>query len=288
MERFNSAEIEDKDLKEIVFRLGRGKQVEIKDKSEETLLSNAVKEGEVINGIPNSLDDLPYLVSQAYDLSVTMAADLNIPVIASVSGGHNRRVLILERSAYKPIIDKDITKNYGYAIRLVITVNKWDASSKLNLPFIAASAQLNSIEAKWMLQVIGLAGRVIAAVLVPPTDLNVETFVLAKQSLTNIIGAMNDPSTKFIPEVISIERHSNAIQLEYKKAIAKTVALSGIKDGRSLDKIIQTYSQNEQSIVDTIADVYRNFAGVVNDQDQPKDLVRKEATVLLAGLNIKF
>jgi len=257
------------------------------DKNQKMLLSVAYEE-DTDPGIPKSLDDLPISVTQAYDLSITIAGDLNIPVIGSVSGGHNRRVLVLERCAYKQIKSTNLTKNYGYAIRLVITVSKWDSNSKISLPFIAASAQLNNIEAKWMIQVIGLAGTTITAVTVPPTDLNVETFVLAKQSLTSIIEAVKDPSTKFIPQVISIERPCTEIQLDYKVAIAKGVALKGIKDGWSLDKTIEEYKNNDQSIDDTIADVYRNFAGVNTNQEVPSAQVRKNAQLMLIGIDIKI
>ncbi len=234
------------------------------------------------------MDDLPFLISNAYDLSVTKAAELSIPIVGSVSGGHNRRVLILERSAYKPIESGNITKNYGYAIRLVITVNKWNAGTKISLPFIAASAELSNVEAKWLIQVIGLAGKAIDDVTVPPTDLNVETFVLAKQSLVKLIKAVRGSDTKFIPQVISTKRPKKAIQLDYKIAIAKTVALNGIKSGWSLEKTIKEYDQDQQEINDTISDIYRNFAMLEGDQEKPNKQIKRKATLLLEGLDIKI
>src|SRR5690606_32447370 len=130
---------------------------------------------------PTSLDQLPQSYNRVYDLSVASANELSIPVVGSVSGGINRRVVVLERVAFKEIARPSAVHHWGYAIRLAVTVSKIDARLKLALPVLAASAQLGQIEASWILQVRGLSGPQIDKVDIPMSELNVETFVLAKQ-----------------------------------------------------------------------------------------------------------
>ena len=50
--------------------------------------------------IPQTPDELAELVSYTYDLTVRRAAELNIPVIGSVSGGFERRVVVYEWTRY--------------------------------------------------------------------------------------------------------------------------------------------------------------------------------------------
>jgi hypothetical protein len=44
--------------------------------------------------IPQTLNDLDVLISFTYDLTVSKAMELNIPVVGSGSGGFERRVLL--------------------------------------------------------------------------------------------------------------------------------------------------------------------------------------------------
>ena len=91
--------------------------------------------------IPQTIDELPIQISRVYDLSVTAAGQLNIPVVGSVTGGASRRVIVLERAAYKEIVKDNITYQYGYAIRLAITVNKLTADVKMTLSMAIPSAR---------------------------------------------------------------------------------------------------------------------------------------------------
>lgn len=156
-------------------------RVEIGEKSAGwiRLLSAAPSAG----GIPSSLTDLGRIEVQSYDLSITAAANLSIPVIGSAGGSANRRVVVLEQSAYREVPENGAVLQYGNAVRFCVTVTKWDANLKLTLPFLAASAEVGSIAAHWTLQILGLAGPKIAEAILPPAELNVEKFVLAKQSL---------------------------------------------------------------------------------------------------------
>lgn len=237
--------------------------------------------------IPQNISDLPIQVSRTYDLSVTAAGQLNIPVVGSVSGGINRRVIVLERTAYKEIEKQDKTKyQYGYAIRLVITVNKLTAETKMSLPFLTASAELGQIEAKWTLQVMGLAGSKIDAAILPPKELNLETFVLANQSLDSLIKAINDPTTHFTAQIIAAIKPTDIVEREYLTSIGKIFALGRIEKGRKRGDALKEIGTIRDEIRDAIIDTYKDFAGITNDVEVPSGQIRSQASALISPVKV--
>lgn len=237
--------------------------------------------------IPQTIDDLPIQVSRTYDLSVTAAGQLNIPVVGSVSGGLSRRVVVLERTAYKEINQNGITHQYGYAIRLAVTVNKVTAEAKLNLPFLAASAELGQIEAKWTLQVLGLAGGKIDSALLPPKELNLETFVLANQSLDSLIKAVRDPSTQFKAQLVAIIKPADVVEREFLTAIGKVYALGRFEKGKNRGDALSELGSIRDEMRDAIVDTYKDFAGITNDAETPSPQVRTKAVSLLGPVKIQ-
>jgi hypothetical protein len=237
------------------------------------------------SAIPASLDELNSLVVQSYDLSMTAAANLSIPIIGSGGGSVNRRIVILEQSAYRESDDNGTLLHYGYCVRFCVTVSKWDANLKLTLPFLAASAEVGSISARWTLQILGLSGPKIHDALPPPTELNVEKFVLAKQSLEKIIAAIKDPKTKFKAELIrKIEPEQQRIAAQ-RLAIAQTYALSCIERGRTLSESIRRagYDTGDFEYIDAIRDVYYSV-GIQDDNSKPGDETRRKARDILNGV----
>lgn len=166
--------------------------------------------------IPQTANQLEELISHTYDLSFTRAGKLNIPVVGSVSGGYNRRVVIYEWTRFKALHDANgVEYRYGYVVRFCLTVSKWDAKTQINLPFLSAQAQLGNIQASWRMQIRGLVGPQIDAAVLPPQELKVETFVIAKQSLEAVITAINDPTTQFVPGVLLATIDPTSADVEY-------------------------------------------------------------------------
>jgi hypothetical protein len=228
---------------------------------------------------PPALADLTEASTRSYDLTVSAAAELQIPIAGSGSGGFNRRVIVLERAAFKKIEPKgaaDSEKHIGYAIRLCVTVNKWEASAKVSLPFLAASAQLGTIEAQWILQVIGLVGKAIDAAILPPTELSVETFFIAKQSLEKLIAAINDPGTVLRPQLIAEIRPLDQTRMDLRRSIGKAYALTSLERGRSFEEARVRLGEMEDEVQDAIREVYEAFAGGVSPQ-APSGEARKKA-----------
>lgn len=229
----------------------------------------------------SGVHDLPFQESTVYDLSISSAGQLNIPVVGSVSGGTNRRVVVLERRAYRKNPTADGVEFLGYAIRLVVTVNKLDGSMKISLPFLAASAEVGMIEGKWLLQVVGLKGPKIDESALPPSELSVETFVLAKQSLTNLIAAVNDPTTTLDEQQIFLDQTEAQKARKAQFAIGSTYGLSSLERRWKLQDALQRIDGAQQQVIDAVTDVYRDFAGIQNPQEVPSPIIQKDARDLL-------
>lgn len=236
-------------------------------------------------GIPTSLMDLGRIEVQSYDLSITAAANLSIPVIGSAGGSANRRVVVLEQAAYREVPENGAVLQYGYAVRFCVTVTKWDANLKLTLPFLAASAEVGSIAAHWTLQILGLAGPKIAEAILPPTELNVEKFVLAKQSLEKIIAAIQDQSTVFRAEVIRKVEAAEQTLHRRRIAVAETYGLSSLERGRSCADAARRagYDTGDPLLLDAVRDIYRTY-GIASEVDRPGDEVRRAARDVLHGI----
>jgi|SRR5208337_179109 len=237
--------------------------------------------------LAKTLADLGEAVNRSYDMSITAAADAQIPVAGSASGRFSRRVIVLERAAFNKIpapTPKDSEKHYGYALRLCVTVSRWEATTKVSLPFLAASAQLGTIDAEWILQVIGLAGAAIDNATAPPTELNVETFVIAKQSLEKLVAAIRDPTTTFMPKLIAEIRPRDAVNDQLRASIGRSYALSCLERGRTLAEAQHRLDSLDAPMQDALVSIYAEFGNLTDPAQEPTSEVRRRASELCGKL----
>lgn len=235
--------------------------------------------------IPQTMNDLGELLSFTYDLTVTQAGQLNIPVVGSIGGSNSRRVIIFEWTRYKALFGtNNVECRYGYVIRFCLTVNKWDAQGKLNLPFLSAQAELGNIQASWLMQVRGLVGPKLDAVILPPQDLKVETFIIAKQSLEAAIKAISDPSTRFIPGIVVGRVDPNSKESLYRLSAVRAFALSSIKRGRTGADAQGRLGSIDQADIDAMTETY-TFCEVENPLEKPNNAARDKAGRLLNGIS---
>ena len=239
-----------------------------------------------ISNIPTRLEELNQALTRVYDLSVKAALDLSIPIIGTVSGGESRRVVVLESKHWRDVEQPDSTAQYGYAIRLAITTNKLDANVKLNLAYLAASAQLGLIEASWTLYCIGLSGKPIDDATIPPKELSVETFVLAQLSLYAILKAAWEAGTSFSAVKISETKNTDQLRKEYYKDIARAYALGRIERGRTLTQAIEDLGSGNMSFADFVSDFYYAFVGIVNPTDAIPSQARQRAKAFLQTIDV--
>lgn len=232
--------------------------------------------------------DYPFQVTRAYDLSVTAALDANIPVVGSGSIGALRRVIVLERVGYdERALPDGGTEHVGFAIRLCVTVNKLDANVKLSLPFITASAQLGTTEAVWTLQIVGLSGPKIAAVEIIPTELNVETFVLAKQSLQKLVEALSDAQTRVVPKVIARLGAPGTVEAKYLPIVAQAAAVASIARRWSVQEAANRYSWDLTSIPSSFAATYQDLARISSISERPGNEAVAAAARVLGNISVQ-
>jgi len=236
------------------------------------------------DGIPQTIGELGELLSYTYDLTATSAAQLGIPVAGSVQGGSERRVVVYEWTRYKGLVDgSGVEYRYGFVIRFCLTVSKWDAQAKVSLPFLSAQAQMGQIQASWMMQVRGLVGSKINEVVLPPQELDVETFVLAKQSLDKAIKAIDDPTTRFIPGIILGKTDPAQPDTVYSSAAVRAFAASSVARGRSRAEAISRLANRNDSAIDIITETY-DFFGVGDPTAKPDEQARQHAQSVMRGI----
>jgi hypothetical protein len=234
--------------------------------------------------IPQTKDELSELLSFTYDLTVTRAGELNIPIVGSVSGGFNRRVIVYEWTRFKELTGRGSIKyRFGYVIRFCLTVSKWEVQGKLSLPFLTAQAELGNIEASWLMQVRGLIGPKIDSVVLPPQDLKVETFVIAKQSLNSAIAAISDPKTKYVPGIVLASIDPNAPSVAYWLSAVKAFAIDSARRGRTGAQTMARLGTTDPAANDVITEVY-NFLGITNPNQVPDNPARENAAMILRGI----
>lgn len=235
--------------------------------------------------IPQTTDQLGELISYTYDLTVRRAAEFNIPVVGSVSGGFDRRVVVLEWTRYKEVAGaKGITCRYGYVIRFCLTISKWSAQTKVSLPYLSAQAELGNLEASWLMQVRGLVGPKIDAVVLPPQELKVETFVIARQSLIAVIGATSDATTRFIPGIMLARIDPTNPEVAYWRAAVQTFSIDGVRRGWNRSRALSRLGSSSPGDADLIGEVYSQLG--VKDDETPGKGAQEQATNLLRGIRV--
>lgn len=234
--------------------------------------------------IPQTVDELGELESYTYDLTVRQAGELNIPVIGSVSGGTNRRVVVYEWTRFKELRDTNgAVYRYGYAIRFCLTVSNFDAKGKLSLSFLSAQAEIGTVQASWLMQVRGLTGAKINEVVLPPQDLDVKTFVIAQQSLAAAISAVNDATTRFVPGIVVGIKEPLTASAKYRVSAVAAYACYSAARGRSRVDCISRLGATDPSSADVITEVYSHL-GVPDATSAPSSDARERARQILGGI----
>lgn len=245
---------------------------------------DGAQDGARAGDIPQSPAELGELTSSSYDLSVTRAGELNIPVVGSVGGGTSRRVVVLEWTRFKRLTEADGTElRYGFAIRFCLTVNKWSADLKLSLPFLSAQAELGNIQAAWTMEVRGLTGTKVNAAVLPPQPLSVETFVTARQSLEGIVAAINDPSTTFVPGILLSKTNPLGRDSRLRKSAIEAYALYSVFKGRNADRAVSGLTLKAPEEADSIRAVYESLDAPAG-AEVPPESSRATARLILNGI----
>lgn len=233
---------------------------------------------------PPQPDELGELLVSTYDLSVEAAGKLNIPIVGSVNGGTARRVVVYEWTRFTEYEDEDGgIDRWGFAIRFCVTVNKITAETSLKLPFLAAEAQLGRIEASWTMQVRGLQGPKIDSSILPPKSLDVETFVLARQSLKDVVSALSDTKTKITPLYL-LRINPPLEEDEYTTQAKSTYVVAALAKARNSNWVIQKLGSTT-SVTALVTQIYTDFDAELGQR--PNTVSVAKARRALDGVQVK-
>jgi hypothetical protein len=236
--------------------------------------------------IPKTRAELGELISFSWDMTVRRALELNIPVAGSVSGGYDRRVVIWEWTQYKTLEGNGEAEcRYGYVIRFCVTVSKWDAQAKVSLPFLSAQAELGNIQASWMMQVRGVTGPKLNSQILPPQELKVETFVIARQSIEAVIKAVDDPTTLFVPGILVARIDPALPESLYWTAAVQAFAVDCVRRGRSRVEAQTRLGSADPADVDVLTEIYGYF-GITDPKQAPGSGPREAAERILRGIRV--
>lgn len=156
--------------------------------------------------------------------------------IGSIEAFRNTRTLMAEFSRSKTVATGTTKTCFGVAARLIINVSGLDAKANLTLPFVAAEAHFNRVEAYANLRVEGYVGPDTGEMFPDFTTFDVESYVNLMQSLSamrKVIGAKE----KFIRPTRLWAWAENegggvdATDHRLTQGVSTSYALTQIKDG---------------------------------------------------------
>ena len=238
-----------------------------------------------VDGTANiSEEHLGEIISSTYDLSWEGASSLNIPVFGGATASSSSRVVVYEWSRFTEVDAANGGKDrWGFAIRFCLTVSKSSADVSMSLPYLAAEAQLGQIEAGWNMQVKGISGAKIEKAILPPKELNVETFVLARQSLLQLVGAISDTSSVINP-VFLLNIPPATTMDEYKEIVIKTFVVASLAKGKNSSRILEKLGGSPE-VEQVIRIVYHDFGATLGVD--PDSVAIAKAQKALSGVQVR-
>jgi hypothetical protein len=230
--------------------------------------------------------DLATWVWDQYRLETTVAGKLGFSV-GSVDASRNGRTLIAEFSRSKTVTSGDTNARVGVAARLIVNVTGIDAKANLTLPFVAAEAQFNRVEAYANLTVDGYIGPDVGDLFPDFTAFDVESYVKLMESLSalrKVIGAHEDlirPTRLWAWS----EPQDDGPDLRLTQGVATAWALTQIKDGHPREQALAKYRDRDDTVAHSM--IESTYAEMLEDaQGAPSDEVRARARRLLDGYEL--
>lgn len=219
-----------------------------------------------------------------------MAAELGL-AFGKVAGDRESRVLVAEfsRSATRAAPDGGQIR-LGVAARLVVRVSGLKAGMNLTLPFVAAEAQFNRLEASAALHVEGYVGPEAGPLLPNFGAFDVESYVKLMDSLTALKNQISNTPEHIRPTALWtwIPTASDEAKLEVQlaSAVGTVWALTCMERGWPVARAFGEYRVvGDEPAHDAIRKTYQTVLG--DSQDEPSEVVRSKAREWLDGYALK-
>ncbi len=226
--------------------------------------------------------DLSTWAWDQYRLESNLSGKLGFNV-GSVEASRNARTLIAEFSRSKVVATDGASACFGVAARLIVNVSGLDAKANLTLPFVAAEAQYNRVEAFANLRVAGYADPKLGEIFPDFTTFDVESYVTLMQSLNEmrkVIGANED---LIRPERLWAWDKAETEELDRRltEGVATAWALTQIEQGHPLEKALAEYRDRDDEVAQAM--IERTYADMLHDEVEPSEESQAKAKRLLDG-----
>lgn len=227
--------------------------------------------------------DLSTWAWDQYRLESNLSGKLGFNV-GSVEASRNARTLIAEFSRSKTVATDGTNACFGVAARLIVNVSGLDAKANLTLPFVAAEAQYNRVEAYANLRVAGYADPKLGDMFPDFTTFDVESYVTLMQSLSQmrkVIGANEDlihPTRLWAWDNAKTEAPDRRLS----EGVATAWALTQIEEGHPREKALADYRDSDDEVAQAaIEQAYADMLG--HDEVTPSEESQAKARRLLDG-----
>jgi len=170
-------------------------------------------------------------------MSVDAAANMSLAVV-NVDAKLKSLAVVRDWSAYVRRTVEGRERDYGYGVRLVVTVSAVTLDGDLRLPAIAAKAHLGMVRASANMSVIGYNHPEVGGLLPPFSDLNVEgygKYTKAADDIRVFIAAHPDG----VAPVMLRELPEKFDEGDLPAAVGTARALRMIADGRTLARALE-------------------------------------------------
>jgi hypothetical protein len=222
---------------------------------------------------------------EQHRLETDMAASLGFAV-GNVKGSGQGRTVVAEFSRSKTIpVGAGGQARYGVAARLVVNIIGMEAEGNLTLPFVAAQAEFNRVEAYANLTVEGYTGPDVGKLFPKYTAFDVESYVTLMSSLTAMKDTLGKDVDNIKPKQLWVWTPGagpGELDDQLTRAVGTAWGLTRIKESDTLERAIKRYNDQEDHVArSAIENVYSQL-GVDGRDAKPSGEARERAKRLLA------
>ena len=200
------------------------------------------------------------------------------------------RVLVAEFSRSKTVMRQDGQWRYGVAARLIVKVSNFELGANMTLPFIAAEAQFNRLEASAALRVEGYVGADAAKQFPNFGAFDVETYVKLMDALSSLKDSIGGDVDNIRPVRLWTWAESaegaSTVDDRLTHAVGTMWALTRIADGATMAEAIANYRDTDDEVAH--AAIRETYGYLMPSGDEaPNAQARARARELLDGYKAK-
>jgi hypothetical protein len=221
-----------------------------------------------------------------YRLESNLSGKLGFNV-GAVEGARNARTLITEFSRSKAVASNGTSSSFGVAARLIVNVSGLDAQANLTLPFVAAEAQYNRVEAFANLRVAGYADPKLGEKFPDFGTFNVESYVTLMQAMNEIRKVIGANEDLIRPERLWAWDQAEADELDRRltEGVAAAWALTEIAKGHPREHALAAYEDSDDDVAQGV--IERTYTDMLHGDEKPSGESRERARRLLDGYQLR-